>query len=285
MDVSVIIPVHNNENTLIRAMESVLSQITNNDELIIVINGSTDNSESIAQKYVYDDRVKIIQSQSGRSRARNKGIASARGKFLNFLDADDMMMPNHIKHAKKFLVNNGDYDAYTDETLIVNGNRQYVSIKYTPQTTSLHLSNNNIFEVGSVMFKNKNIIPFIDELEYNEDYVFWIDNLMGKKVFFNSTFIGVHKFIDGNNTMIKNRNDMIATQIIVIAILKQKKVLKNSFNYIELTKRVLKFLLGDSSNEERLLAIVNSQFRLIVVLSKVILKMPIIGKIVVLHYS
>lgn len=284
MDVSVIIPVHNNETTIVRAIESVLCQITENDELIIVINGSTDKSESIAQNYGNDDRVRIVRSQNGRSRARNKGISLARGKFLNFLDADDMMMPNHIRYAKEFLINSHDYDAYTDETLIVDDKKKYISIEYNKQTQTLCLKNNNIFEIGAVMFRNQNIVPFINELEYNEDYVFWIENLMDKKVYFNSNFVGVNKFIDGNNTMIQNRKDMISTQIIVMAILKEKNVLKNSFNYIELTKRMLKFLLSDSSNEDILFRIVSSHFHSIMVISKIILRIPIIGKIVVRHY-
>lgn len=97
-------------------------------------------------------------------------------------------------------------------------------------------------------------------------------------------FIGVHKFIDGSNTMIQNRKDMISTQIIVMAILKEKNVLKNSFNYIELTKRMLKFPLSDNSNEDILFRIVSSHFHSIMVISKIILRIPIIGKIVVRHY-
>ncbi|MDC2816373.1 glycosyltransferase family 2 protein [Leuconostoc suionicum] len=284
MDVSIILPVHNNEHTIKRTMESVLNQITNHDELIVVINGSTDRSEEIVMCYAGDPRVRIQHSSTGRSRARNKGLLSAKGRFINFLDADDTMTPQHIVRAKQFLIANVDYDAYTDETMIVNKNEKHISIQYTHETNTHCLKYNNIFEIGAVMFRNKSIVMFIDELEYNEDYVFWIENLMNRKVYFNRNFVGVHKFIDGNNTMIKYKKEMIATQIIVSAILKKKNMRTNSLGTIELLKKELKFLLVESSKNEKLFEIVNKQYSHTMTLARMILKIPVINKIVIRHY-
>lgn len=285
MDVSIIIPVYNDETTIVRAIESVLSQISNDDELIVVINGSTDKSEVLIQRYAVDTRVKIEHSASGRSRARNKGLLLASGRFIGFLDADDMMMQGHVERAKKFLISNNDYYAYTDKVLTIKGNEKYISTLYTGEMNSLLLKQRNIFEVGAVMFRNKHVIPFIDELDYNEDYVFWIENLMGKKVYFDNTFVGVHRFFDGNNTMITHRNDMIATQIIVAAVLKEKKVLSHSLNVIKILKKILRFLTTESSKEPVLYELVNKQFFPVMTIARIILKTPIINKVVIHHYE
>lgn len=284
MTVSVILPVHNNQDTVKRAIESVLNNIADDDELIIVLNGSTDNSKNIVLGYEVDCRVKIITSDPGRSRARNKGLQSAKGDFINFLDADDMMLPNHIEMAKNFLIENEEYDAYTDETLIVDDKSNRISIQYDKTTTSNILVDRNVFEIGAVMFRNRDISLFIEDLEYNEDHIFWIDNLLNHRVFFNSNFIGVHKFIDGNNTMIVNRKDMIGTQIVIFAVLKEKNMYEKKINLLDLIKEELKFLLIDSSQKSKLFKLVSSQFPVTMVFSKFILKAPLLGKMVREHY-
>lgn len=284
MTVSVILPVHNNQDTVRRAIESVLNNIADDDELIIVLNGSTDNSKNIVLDYGIDHRVKIATSNPGRSRARNKGLQLAKGDFINFLDADDMMLPNHIEMAKHFLIENEEYDAYTDETLIVDERSNHISIQYDKTTTSNILVDRNVFEIGAVMFRNKDISLFIEDLEYNEDHIFWIDNLLNHRVFFNSNFIGVHKFIDGNNTMIVNRKDMIGTRVVIFAVLKEKNMYKKPINLLDLIKEELKFLLIDSSQNSKLFKLVSSQFPVTMVFSKFILKSPLLGKMVREHY-
>lgn len=89
--ISVVIPVYNSENTLKRCLEYVVHQTYQNLEIIIVDDGSTDNSESIYTEYLKQDkRIKIIkQKNSGPANARNNGLENATGDYVHFHDSDD----------------------------------------------------------------------------------------------------------------------------------------------------------------------------------------------------
>lgn len=94
---SVIIPVYNKASTLKRAIESVLSQDYRNYEIVIVNDGSTDNSLEIIEQYSKYSSVKIInQKNGGVSVARNSGIEHAAGECITFLDPDDEWKSNHL---------------------------------------------------------------------------------------------------------------------------------------------------------------------------------------------
>ncbi|MCD8020627.1 MAG: glycosyltransferase, partial [Clostridiales bacterium] len=88
---SVIIPVYNAKKTLVRCVESVLSQKRSDVELVIVNDGSTDESEKIISEYIEKNSniVYISQKNAGVSRARNVGIENTHGKYITFLDSDD----------------------------------------------------------------------------------------------------------------------------------------------------------------------------------------------------
>lgn len=88
--ISVIVPVYNVEKYLSKCLESILNQSFSQFELILVNDGSTDNSELIFNKYLYDKRLIVInKSNGGLSSARNAGLDVARGEYIIFIDSDD----------------------------------------------------------------------------------------------------------------------------------------------------------------------------------------------------
>ena len=100
--VSVIIPVYNAEKYIAATVQSVLSQTYENFEIIIVDDGTPDNSVKVCQQFD-DARIKIIHQQNkGLPGARNTGIRHAQGDYLAFLDADDIWLPEklekHVEH-------------------------------------------------------------------------------------------------------------------------------------------------------------------------------------------
>lgn len=100
---SVIIPLYNKEESVISTVESVLNQTYSHFELIIVNDGSTDNSLNIVQS-VKDKRIRIIdQTNSGVSSARNRGIKEALFEYITFLDADDIWFPNCLQEFCKLI--------------------------------------------------------------------------------------------------------------------------------------------------------------------------------------
>lgn len=106
--VSIIIPVFNSEKYIEQAVKSAIDQTWANKEIIIIDDGSTDNSLALARQFA-DDGVKIITQQNkGASAARNKGIAAARGAYIQFLDADDLLSANKISSQVEIL--NGSFN-------------------------------------------------------------------------------------------------------------------------------------------------------------------------------
>ena len=97
--VTVVIPVYNSKNTVAKAVRSVLDQTYNELEIILVNDGSTDDSLDICNKLASEDKRIIVHSQEngGLSAARNKGISLATGKWITFVDSDDVAAPNMIE--------------------------------------------------------------------------------------------------------------------------------------------------------------------------------------------
>lgn len=103
--ISVIMPVYNVQDYVATAIESVLNQI-DDLELIIVNDGSTDNSQKICEKYLFDNRVQIHAiKNSGLSVARNTGLALANGEFVYFMDSDDVLRNGFFELIHSMLLN------------------------------------------------------------------------------------------------------------------------------------------------------------------------------------
>ena len=97
--ISIIVPVYNVEKYISRCIESILCQTFTNFELILVDDGSPDNSVSICEKYMEKDaRVSLIHKENGGlSSARNAGIDSAKGEYMLFVDGDDVIHPKTLE--------------------------------------------------------------------------------------------------------------------------------------------------------------------------------------------
>lgn len=121
--VSVIIPTCNRGWILKEAIDSVLSQDFKDFELIVVDDGSTDNTKEILASY--RGRIKtIMQENKGVSAARNKGIVSSSGSYIAFLDSDDKWLPGKLETQLEFFKNNPDaLICQTEEMWVRNGRR------------------------------------------------------------------------------------------------------------------------------------------------------------------
>ncbi len=123
MEVSVIIPVHNRRQLIDRAIRSVLAQTYPAIEILVVDDGSTDNTAEL----VINDfpEVNLIrQKNRGVSAARNSGIAGSRGNWLAFLDSDDEWLPDKLKSQAELLSHNPESRIiHTDEIWIRDGKR------------------------------------------------------------------------------------------------------------------------------------------------------------------
>lgn len=106
---SIIMPVYNGEQYLNYSIQSVLNQTYKDYELILVDDGSTDHSLEICEKYQSkDERIRVIsQENKGISGARNAGIDIATGKYITFMDNDDVIQPEMYEIMLKYMVSDG----------------------------------------------------------------------------------------------------------------------------------------------------------------------------------
>ena len=113
--ISVIVPTYNRADFVGETIESILNQTYKNFELIIVDDGSTDNTEEVIRKFK-DSRIKYIKTDNwgGPARPRNTGIKKAKGEYIAFCDDDDMWLPEKLeKQIKVFQVSNETAMLYT----------------------------------------------------------------------------------------------------------------------------------------------------------------------------
>jgi len=125
--VSVIIPTYNRSRYVTQAIDSVLSQTYKDYEIIVVDDGSTDNTKDVLQPYM--DRIRYIyQENSGVSAARNTGIRLAKGEWIGFLDSDDEWLPEKLKIQMTFIQENPSIVAHTVNVDLSNyGNQDRTS--------------------------------------------------------------------------------------------------------------------------------------------------------------
>lgn len=130
--VSVIIPIYNVEKFLGKCLTSVCRQTYKNIEVILVDDGSQDNSLNIARDFSqYDSRIKVVrQSNAGVSAARNTGIEKSTGEYLCFIDADDIVSDDYVEYLLSLVVK------YEAEVAVTTG------VCYTIESFSKEISAN-----------------------------------------------------------------------------------------------------------------------------------------------
>lgn len=102
--VSIIIPAYNSENHIVECVTSVINQTYKNIEIIVVNDGSTDDTLKLLNKFE-DHRLRIInQINSGASSAKNTGLSHARGKYIQYLDSDDILSDDKIENQVNVLI-------------------------------------------------------------------------------------------------------------------------------------------------------------------------------------
>lgn len=177
--VSVIIPTYNRGWVLREAIDSVLAQDFKDFELIVVDDGSTDNTGEIIDSYD-QDLIVLRQSNKGVSAARNRGIAAAAGRLVAFLDSDDLWLPRKLSSQVDFFNSNpAALINQTEEIWIRNGVRVNPKIRH-------HKFSGMIFEQSlglclvspsAVMIKRSlfdEVGLFDEDLPACEDYDLWL---------------------------------------------------------------------------------------------------------------
>lgn len=181
--VSVVIPTHNRVDLLPRAIESVLKQTYDNFEIIVVSDGSTDNTEEVVKKYADNDsRVKYIgyMPARGGNVARNIGIEASQGEYVAFLDDDDEWLSEKLSKQVGLLEKDDNVGmVYTGVHIIyVNEKVEYNSMSKVFGDLKRRILIDNCIGTTSTVVLRKSILEksgmFDVELKALQDYDLWI---------------------------------------------------------------------------------------------------------------
>lgn len=178
--VSVIIPTYNRERYICEALESVFAQTYPEFEVIVVDDGSTDNTEEALKSYL--DRIKYIyKSNGGPASARNAGMKASKGKYVAFLDSDDLWLPNKLQLQVTFLEAHPDYAMVVSDYDFI-GERKVKYLKkprVSFECTLLDLLDGNRIATATAMIRREvfDTIGLFDEdpaIIALEDYGMWL---------------------------------------------------------------------------------------------------------------
>jgi|SRR5690554_2128346 len=233
--ISIIIPSYNSAQMVCDAIESVLISIEEDYEIILINDGSTDNTAEVITTYLSDKRIKYIeQSNRGLAGARNTGIENANGEYLVFLDADDLILPNKLLVQRKFLDENPAFDiVYSKSEWFIeddfNNTREVRFPVYTGEVIQ-YLIYGNFIHVNSVMVRKDAVIKaglFDENLRELEDWDLWLRMaLNGSQFGFSAGVLSKVRIRKGSMT--SNQVRMNGTMV---------KVLEKTINQIEKTNR------------------------------------------------
>ena len=174
---SLVVPIYNSEETIGKCIESIQLQTFSDIELILVDDGSTDNSGRICDDYaVNDDRIKVIhQENKGRTEARWQGVQQANGSWVTFVDSDDMLPKDALANL---------YEKADDETDIVLGNGQELPDErreVIPMEDFRHLTVRGDGTIGvpwGSLYRRSCLTAYLfdlpREIMMGEDYIFWL---------------------------------------------------------------------------------------------------------------
>lgn len=169
--ISIIIPIYNTEKYLKKCLDSVINQSYRNLEIILINDGSTDNSLNICNEYKKkDNRIKVIHKQNeGVSIARNEGIKVSTGKYVIFIDPDDYVANDHVETLYRCMIDN-NVDLVISNAIDVNEEGIVLNAKET----------NDLF-----MNKDECLKELLSE--YNFIHVCW-GNIYKRELLENSIF-------------------------------------------------------------------------------------------------
>ena len=219
---SIIIPAFNAEKTIEYALSSVIKQSFTDFEVIIINDGSTDNTTEMCERFILtDNRFKTIQQANlGASAARNNGIKSATGDYVVFLDSDDCYSADYLFELKKMIDEQTDCDNYwcsfdTDiKSTTSDSNTSIVELFDKTQIMDLHakMYDNVLWNKAfkrDILIKNQIFMP--EDLSLGEDLIFnlrYLDCTNGK-IAINTSPLYHYSTANNNSLDRKYRSDLL----------------------------------------------------------------------------
>lgn len=181
--VSIIMPAYNAKHHISEAIQSVLKQDYEFYELIIVNDGSEDNTAEIVNNYAINDKrifLHNLKKNSGVAKARNYGINIAKGEFIAFLDSDDSWHPNKLTKQIRYMIENKAKVSCTNYRRISDSNKN-TTIICPSNITYEKLLTSNFIANSSAIYNAKILGKYYQESIGHEDYLMWLEILKDTK--------------------------------------------------------------------------------------------------------
>ncbi|MBA6348688.1 glycosyltransferase family 2 protein [Colwellia sp. BRX8-9] len=279
MKFSIIVPVYNGEKVIIRALTSALEQTFQDHEVIVVNDGSTDNTQQVVESYINNQNhkisIKLINTENnGRSSARNLGVTKSNSDFVCFLDADDEFHKEHLFEFSKAIERYNHINCFFGDSVIVRDDSSWASYdNYLPrfldrgefwtendgciqfgQSFSEFLIEGSLIPMCSAAIRRATFIEaggFNERFSVSEDFELWF------RLALNHNYIAVNKVLStvyhhsDNTSHPQNKYLTLQKQIDVTDYILHKYEDLNSNHIILLVKKrntLITELLYHSSN-------------------------------------
>lgn len=205
--ISVIVPVYNVEDYIKETLNSLMNQTIKDFEVIMVNDGSTDNSVEIIKSYMkkYENIVLINQENGGPSKARNRGIAEANGEFIVFMDSDDLI-PKDSLEVRYDLAKKNEADVVICGTYKYDGKEKWPMKKHFLKEGIKDVKKDYdlLWTVGpcNKIFRRNLIkgIRFPEDIKYAEDQVFVMTAYIKAKRIYATQYVGYYYRMRNNPT-------------------------------------------------------------------------------------
>lgn len=176
--VSIIMPSFNTGKYIDKAIESVLAQTYVNWELIIVDDCSIDNTDEVVEKYINDKRIRYLKNDnnSGAAVSRNRALTEAKGKWIAFLDSDDLWVPEKLMLQINYMEKNNYHFSYTNYIEIdENGNENGIRVTGPKKISKIGMFNYCWPGCLTVMYDREYVgLIQIADIKKNNDYAMWL---------------------------------------------------------------------------------------------------------------
>ena len=176
--VSIIMPSYNTASFIAESIQSVLGQSYKDWELIIVDDCSPDNTDDVVRPFLTDERIKYLKNEknSGAAISRNRALREAKGKWIAFLDSDDLWIPDKLKKQVSFMEKNGYHFSYTNYVEIdTEDKRNGITVTGPKKITKTGFFNYCWPGCLTVMYDAEAIgLIQIADIKKNNDYAMWL---------------------------------------------------------------------------------------------------------------
>lgn len=176
--VSIIMPSYNTAEFIAESIQSVLSQSYKNWELLIVDDCSTDNTDDVVKPYLADERIRYIKNEknSGAAVSRNRALREAKGKWIAFLDSDDLWLPEKLEKQIRFMESGNYHFSYTCYEEINEASEPLGIVVSGPSKITKRGMYNYCWPgCLTVMYDTEYVgLVQIEDIKKNNDYAMWL---------------------------------------------------------------------------------------------------------------